>query len=281
MKDKIKLNDILKIDEVDNLKIRLNLSNSSWNALELYHENPELLLIGNFNNGRKKKWFKENEIVIGLAQIKNHEWLLIDISRITKCYNRLWDEKLPININNYYEHEKIERLKKYFGRIIIQFHKTNAYVTLKGNSIDKFIVKEILPGFLDKDEFPGYEMVNISWKEMKRVLQKDIWKTVLQNQKGVYLISDISNGKKYIGSAYGKDMILGRWNSYLRTGHGGNVGLKKLPFDHIKANFRYSILDIYKSTTADQTIIERESWWKQVLQSRKFGYNENQILFCP
>lgn len=275
MKDKIKLNDILKIDEVDNLKIRLNLSNSSWNALELYHENPELLLIGNFNNGRKKKWFKENEIVIGLAQIKNHEWLLIDISRITKCYNRLWDEKLPININNYYEHEKIERLKKYFGRIIIQFHKTNAYVTLKGNSIDKFIVKEILPGFLDKDEFPGYEMVNISWKEMKRVLQKDIWKTVLQNQKGVYLISDISNGKKYIGSAYGKDMILGRWNSYLRTGHGGNVGLKKLSFDHIKANFRYSILDIYKSTTADQTIIERESWWKQVLQSRKFGYNEN------
>jgi transposase len=29
------------------------------------------------------------------------------------------------------------------------------------------------------------------------------------------------------------------------------------------------------NSTDDQTIIERESWWKEVLQSRQFGYNEN------
>lgn len=70
-------------------------------------------------------------------------------------------------------------------------------------------------------------------------------------------------------------MILGRWRAYVKTGHGGNVGLKILSFDHIKQNFKYSILGIYKSTTDDQIIIERESWWKEVLQTRKFGYNEN------
>ena len=65
------------------------------------------------------------------------------------------------------------------------------------------------------------------------------------------------------------------FKTYIKTGNGGNVGLKKLTFEHIKQNFRYSILDIYKSSTNDQTIIDRESWWKEVLLSRQFGYNEN------
>jgi len=106
-------------------------------------------------------------------------------------------------------------------------------------------------------------------------LEKDIWRTALENQKGVYLITDVSNGKRYVGSAYGENMILGRWLSYVRTGHGGNVGLKDMTFEHIKQNFRYSILDIYKSSTDDKVIINRESWWKEVLLSREYGYNKN------
>ena len=88
-------------------------------------------------------------------------------------------------------------------------------------------------------------------------------------------MTDITNGKKYVGSAYGQNMILGRWISYVISGHGGNVELKSLTFEHIRENFRYTILDIYKSTTDDRIIIERENWWKEVLQSRKFGYNKN------
>lgn len=271
----IKLNDILKIENIDNVKIRLNLSNASWNALELYHNNPDLMLIGNFHNSSKRKWFKENQIVIGLAQIKNDDWLLIDISKITKCYNNFWDGVTHSSLNTFYEHEKLNEFEKYFGRLIVQYHKNNAYVTLSGNNIDDFIVKEILPSSLDKDLFPGYDKVNISWETMRRVLEKDTWKTALENQKGVYLITDIFNGKKYVGSAYGENMILGRWKAYIKNGNGGNVGLKKLTFDYIKQNFRYSILDIYKSSTNDQIIIDRESWWKEVLQSRQHGYNEN------
>jgi hypothetical protein len=272
---KIKLNDILRLPILDKVKIRLNLSNNSWNALKLYHDNPNQLLIGNFHNSEKRKWFKENDIVIGLAQIENDDWLLIDISRITRSYNKLFDGVSPSNINTFYEHEKLENFEKYFGRLIVQFHKYQAFVTLKGNKIDDFVVKEILPNSLDNDLFPGYDKVNISWSELNRVIEKDTWKTVLQNQKGVYLLTDISNGKTYVGSAYGQNMILGRWTSYVKTRHGGNKGLKALTSDHIKENFRYSILDIYKSTTDDQIIIEREGWWKEVLQSRKFGYNEN------
>ena len=141
--------------------------------------------------------------------------------------------------------------------------------------IDDCEVVQILPDIFDNDIFPGYDQVNVSWNELSRVLTKEGWKTALKNQKGVYLITDSSNGKMYVGSAYGSQMLLGRWTSYIETGHGGNVELKKLDFEDIKCKFRYSILDIFKSTTDDQTIIARENWWKSVLQTREFGYNKN------
>lgn len=40
-------------------------------------------------------------------------------------------------------------------------------------------------------------------------------------------------------------------------------------------NFSYSILDIYKSTIDDNIILKRETWWKNTLLTRKFGYNKN------
>ena len=240
----IKLNDILRIERLDNVKIRLNLSNASWNALEHYHNNPTQMLIGHFHNSTKRKWFRENQIVIGLAQIKNNDWLLIDISRITKSYNNFWDGKTHSTVNTFYEHERLPEFEKYLGRLIVNFHKNNAYVTLSGSRLDDFLVKEILPSHLDTDIFPGYDKVNISWETMKRVLQKDTWRTVLENQKGIYLITDISNGKRYVGKASGKDMVLGRWKDYIKTGHGGNEELKKLSFDHIKKNFNF-LLNVF------------------------------------
>jgi hypothetical protein len=165
---------------------------------------------------------------------------------------------------------------KYLGRLIVKYKNTSQNMIRNAESvINDCEVAQILPDTFDDDIFPGYDKVNISWQELSRVIEKDNWKTALQNQKGIYLLTDISNGKMYVGAAYGETMILGRWRAYVKTGHGGNVGLKRLTFDHIKKNFKYSILDIYKSTTDDQIIIEKESWWKDVLQTRKFGYNEN------
>ena len=141
--------------------------------------------------------------------------------------------------------------------------------------LDKCQVAQIIEDKYEDEEFPGYEKVNISWEVMKRVLGKSSWKTALQNQKGVYLITDVLSGKMYVGSAYGKNMILGRWQAYIKSGHGGNTKLKELKAEYIKTNFRYSILDIFKSTVEDKFIISRESWWKKTLMTRAFGYNKN------
>lgn len=268
----IKLNDILKLDDLSNVKVRFNLMfEQNWNPIEIFKNGDiEIMLNGQYWNYEKRKSYKIGQITIGLVKIKPNEdfWLLFHVGKVTKDLEKLNGVG--------YEYEQLPEYEKYIGRLIVKFKNTSQNMVRKAESVmNDCEVSQILPDTFDNDLFPGYEKVNISWQELSRVIDKDTWKTALQNQKGVYLITDTLNGKNYVGSAYGENMILGRWQSYVRTGHGGNVGLKPLNFDYIKENFRYSILDIYKSTTDDQTIIDRESWWKNVLQSRKFGYNEN------
>ncbi len=270
--DNIKLNDILQLKNLGNVKIRFNLMFvQNWNPIELFKNGDiSTMLAGQYWNYNKNKSYKAGQITVGLVKIKPNEdfWLLFHVGQVTK----------DLNIRNGvgYEYLDLPEYGKYVGRLVVKYKNNAQAMIRKAESvIDDCYVSQILPDTFDNDLFPGYEKVNISWDEMKRDLEKDTWKTALENQKGVYLITDISNGKKYVGSAYGENMILGRWRAYVKTGHGGNVGLKQLTFDHIKQNFKYSILDIYKSTTDDQIIIERESWWKEILQSRKFGYNEN------
>lgn len=268
----IKLNDILQFDNLDNTKIRFNLMfRQNWNPIEVFKNGDiSVMLEGQYWNYHKKKSYKVGQTTIGLVKIKPNEdfWLLFHVGKVTKDLNRLNGVG--------YEYESLPNFDKYLGRIIVKYKNTSQNMIRNAKSVlEACELSQILPDAFDNDIFPGYDKVNVSWTELSRVIEKEGWKTALQNQKGVYLIMDKSTGKKYVGSAYGENMILGRWLSYIKTGHGGNVGLKSLTFDYIKENFIYSILDIYKSTTDDQTIIERESWWKDVLQSRKFGYNEN------
>ena len=269
--DKILLNEILKLNNLENVKIRFNLMfDGNWNPIELFKKADfDTILNGQYWNYNKNKSYKNGQITIGLIRLNEKDsWLLFHVGRITKDLNKLNGVG--------YEYETLLEYEKYFGRLIIKFkNKSQTMIRLANSVINDCEVHQILPDTFDNDIFPGYDKVNVTWNELSRVVTKESWKTALQNQKGVYLISDISNGKMYVGSAYGENMILGRWKSYIRNGNGGNVELKKLDFEYIKNNFKYSILDIFKSTVDDKTIITRESWWKGVLQTREFGYNKN------
>tara|TARA_B100000315_G_C14413092_1_gene511930 strand:+ start:71 stop:898 length:828 start_codon:yes stop_codon:yes gene_type:complete len=269
---KIFLNEILKLDNLENVKIRFNLMfRDNWNPIEIFKkEDFDVLLEGQYWNYKKKKSYKHGQITLGFIRINNNDesWLLFHVGKITKDLNKLDGVG--------YEYEILPQYEKYFGRLIIKYkNKSQTMIRYANSVINHCEVIQILPDTFGNDIFPGYDKVNVSWEEMSRVISKESWKTALQNQKGVYLITDISNGKMYVGSAYGENMILGRWQSYIKSGNGGNVELKKLNFDYIKKNFKYSILDIFKSTTDDQNIISRESWWKSVLQTREYGYNRN------
>ncbi|NAR17553.1 GIY-YIG nuclease family protein [Acinetobacter haemolyticus] len=180
------------------------------------------------------------------------------------------------NSDNLYEYEleEMPQFNEFKFRLVVDWGDATLAWHQHYTS-DKNILEIYPMGGLDK--FPGYEYVNLSWKQLTQVLEKEVWRTALQNQKAVYLITDTSNGKKYVGSAYAKTMLLNRWENYAKNRHGGNIQLEQLPKEHIEENFRYSILDIFKSTTDDNIILHRESWWKNILLSRhtEFGYNSN------
>lgn len=122
----------------------------------------------------------------------------------------------------------------------------------------------------------------LSYNKLKSILdrgRKD-WVAALQSQKAVYLISDKNNGKMYVGSATSeKGMLLDRWRGYVKTGNGGNIELENIVnekgMEYVEDYFQYSILENYNSTVSDYFISTRESWWKRVLLTRAFGYNDN------
>ncbi len=53
------------------------------------------------------------------------------------------------------------------------------------------------------------------------------WINALSSVNGVYLKYK-KDGRLYVGSAYGKGGILGRWSGYAKSGHAGNKLLKDL-----------------------------------------------------
>ncbi|MBK5201854.1 MAG: hypothetical protein JJE21_10065 [Spirochaetaceae bacterium] len=65
----------------------------------------------------------------------------------------------------------------------------------------------------------------------------------------------------------------------MKNGHGGNEELKELVEEkgrtYIQDYFQYSILENYNARVDDKVILKRESWWKETLVSKKFGYNRN------
>lgn len=212
--ESIKLNDILRLENLNNVKIRFNLMfRHNWNPIEVFKNGDiSVMLEGQYWNYNKRKSYKEEQITVGLVKLKPKEdfWLLFHIGEVTKDLNRLNGVG--------YEYRNLPEYDKYLGRLIVKYNNTSQNMIRNAESvINDCEVAQILPDIFDDDIFPGYDKVNISWQELSRVIEKDNWKTALQNQKGIYLLTDISNGKTYVGAAYGETMILGHWRAYVKN----------------------------------------------------------------
>jgi len=149
------------------------------------------------------------------------------------------------------------------------------------NHYDSFEVLEILREPYTGRRFAGYEEIDLSFEELEALVRNDRadWKAALENAKGVYLITDQKTGKRYVGSAYGDQGIWSRWCSYVASGHGGNVELRNLvtdpTLDYCRSNFRFALLEHRVERTPDETVIQRESFWKRILLTREHGLNRN------
>lgn len=137
----------------------------------------------------------------------------------------------------------------------------------KGN---QFEIEAILDESIFVGELGNWRELVFTWDQLQLIPKR--WKDVLSRWRGVYFIWDSSIRKGYVGSAYGKDKLLGRWLNYAKTGHGGNKLLKlRKP-----QKFHFSILEWAAEDMEDRDILEREKWWKARLHTKApDGLNDN------
>ena len=281
MKPQVKLNDLLQMpkEQYEDIRVKFNVrSPDDEDPIEVYKDDPESINTSWLLwHGGRRYYPHPGIVAICLVRLNTGSdlWLLTTIKKITKLLN--------VSDDTGYEGEELEKFKSLYGRLVLRYHKSDRSVVKKYSTVaDKLIVHELLPDIFDGDDFPGYDKVRLTHKQLNRIVrnQKRDWVAALENQKAVYLITDTASGKLYVGSATSENgMLLARWSDYIDSGHGGNDGLreliKKKGLSYASQHFVYSILENYNARVDDQIIMSRESWWKDTLQTRQFGYNRN------
>lgn len=153
------------------------------------------------------------------------------------------------------------------GRLIIGWYKRGWYRRSHNNAFPVLAIRE---ESAFAPPLPSWDEVEFTWSELAILPHR--WRAALEQWRGIYAIWDSTDAKTYVGSAYGASNILGRWEGYGATGHGGN----KLLRDRDPANFRFTILQRLSPDTLKDEVIRIESSWKTRLHTRApHGLNEN------
>lgn len=152
----IKLNDLLQLTEnqISKSKVKFNLYNGNDNPIDLYKSNPNLINKQWLYWRNKQRYFREGQIAICLVRIRGDYWLLTTIDSVVK--------ELDITHGINYEGSPLKEYQKYFGRVIIKYHKrTHAQGFWLNTIVNELEVCQILPDTFDDDDFPGYDKVRL------------------------------------------------------------------------------------------------------------------------
>lgn len=116
---------------------------------------------------------------------------------------------------------------------------------------------------------PDWRELQLSSAEVRQ-LPRD-WAVTLRNWRGVYLLIDDTDGQRYVGSAYGNENLLGRWQQHVAGEHGITRELGQ----RNPVNFRFSILELLAPTAVVEDVIALENTWKLRIDTRRHGLNGN------
>jgi len=168
----------------------------------------------------------------------------------------------------------LPKLSEFIGKLVIDWGPAKiAWIQYASNQNQK--ITELRPEFKEPD-FPGA----LSFTSRLSALDglPISWKAVLKECAGIYLLTCPKTGLQYVGKADGKDGFWGRWQDYVTTCHGGNVGLKRHHKQHHKrpgsCDFQVSILEVAGSSTTEKEMLQMEEGWITRLRTRHRGLNE-------
>jgi hypothetical protein len=271
----IQLKDIINVESPKKYKIHLANWNGHDQPLDLFVRDRERWKGWNSYRGEKDEFNREYIFSVIDFYHEPNIWLFGGVYTVLYRSEERHAHSYKVELTNQYK-EMIGRLKLHFSR------PGRAKSLRLENYIDQFFVSEILKTEYTGEVFCGYENINHEFTALESIFEqsKSDWKAALENIKGVYLITDLSNGKRYVGSAYGEFGIWSRWSCYISNGHGWNDELTKLikekGKDYARENFVFSLLEYRPMKTDDKAVTDRECYWKEVMLSRgKYGYNKN------
>lgn len=229
--------------------------------------------------GKNRRNFHEGDWVFSFIRLyRRDEWLFVSAAEILKMPEYGSED-------GYAAVRILERYVPLFGRLVINLHKGNKFALYVFN-LDKFLgeamVKEVLPALYSGEAFQGYDHVHLPYAKLDRIFRREIMSSyhdALEGVTGIYCLTDTKTGKLYIGSATGEGGVAARWGNYLDSKHGGNKKLREL-YDHegeeyFRRYFEFTLLEYFGMSYDPQKVLERESWWKDCLDTREHGYNDN------
>lgn len=274
--------DILALNNLDPDRIKLvRHGNKEISILETFQYNRERL--ETYQSFQSPKKFHNTKYIAVFAPAEGTSalflglWDILDYlenKQLTLKHHEIIDRNsLPAewhDNSDWYDLRHNPILEDYSERLVVEWGRaTTAWVQKRDKQIIEIKQKNTV------GEFESYDKVLLKYDRLKQLIKNPAsnmtWVTALSSVNGVYLIRDSKSGMLYVGSAYGATGILGRWQSYANTGHGGNKELKGLN----QENFVFSILEILPPNLSADAVVERENRWKVKIGSKEFGYNKN------
>lgn len=283
----IKLTDFIQTPNVSKTKIKFNMNAGDINKRAwdfLLEDSEDWIVMNAWKTRQNNNNLNKADYLIALAQYYPYgpEYFVFGgIYKVEKINPEVFNQvgyKLTL-LDNYKAYRKrlIIKIQKPIGRDVYN----RLYSTVQEQLNPE--VYEIAPN-VKLGYFKGYQHVCLKHKELQQIIDRNepSWKDALSHVKGVYVITDLETGQLYIGSASGNtDGIWQRWSNYAHLNNltGGNKEfltiLNEKGREYIIQHFQYAILEIFDTKTKTNTIIERENYWKTVLDTKKHGMNHN------
>ncbi len=215
-------------------------------------------------------------VFVGLYKVNSHRPLFFD---------QYWKKPIHLKLKKKYgmkgmtnKHSTIlwfdliplKHLSEWKGKMIIRWPGgERAWYRRADRKKNKFEIHAITEDSILIHDMPKWDQLTLTWNELKDLPRK--WCDKLKQWRGIYFIMDVSDGKGYVGAAYGHNNLFGRWSNYAKSGHGHNKKMQGRDPD----NFRFSILELVSPDMEPSDVQFKEATWKERLRTREFGLNDN------
>lgn len=179
-------------------------------------------------------------------------------------------EASPERTHRWFHLVSDDRLVDLQGRLLIAARLTQNYIRLAEN-LDAPVLAIHETGAFDAPP-PDWREMQLSAAVIQELPQG--WAARLREWRGIYLITDTVDGARYVGSAYGADNLLGRWQQHVAGARGVTVGLAT----RASNGFRFSILERLSPDMEPEEVVRREHTWIRRLDTVAHGLNVSDDL---